>query len=118
MDHSGIQYQLRKNMCCSESYDYEKMWAKYIKVRREYIQYMTADEARKHPLMKPRTFKDLINLWAKAPDGWLIKKGVGKNARFYKRKNYIWRCHMSQNKLIARVAKKLRGMKRSVKWKW
>jgi len=105
MDHTVIQYQLRKNMNCDESYDYIKMWGVYLRFMCE------TDEFKELPLIKYKTFKNLINSWVKTPDGWLIKEGRGVEARFYKRKNYIWRCHMSQNKLIAKVADKLRKMR-------
>ena len=108
MDHTIIQYQLRKNMCCSESYDYKKMWGVYLKFMSETDAFINCK------LLKEKSFKNLINSWAKTPDGWMTKEGVGVEARFYKRKNYIWRCHMSQHKLIAKVADKLRR----IQWKW
>ena len=120
MNHNAIQYKLRQHMFCSESYDYKEMRSEYIKVRNEYIRNMTVDEANKHPLITKKTFENLISLWANSPDGWLIKKGRGVNARFYKRRGYIWRCHMSQDKLIKRVAKKIMSMTklRSMRWRW
>ena len=113
MDHSVIQYHLRKNMCCSEKYDYIKMRAVYIKFMSETDLFIGI------PILNPKTFKNLINAWSNSPDGWLIKEGRGVDARFYKRDGYIWRCRMPQNKLIAKVAGSISRMNlRSIKWQW
>ncbi len=105
MDHSTLQYQLRKNMNCDESYD-------FIKMRGVYTRFMCeTEEFKELPLIKTKTFKNLINSWSHSPDGWLVKKGVGVEARFYKRRGYVWRCRLSGKDLGKKAVDKLRGIK-------
>lgn len=108
MDHSVLQYQLRKHMNIDQSYTFAGMRQVYINLMSE------TEEFKELPVMKEKTFKNNINAWSHSPDGWLVKNGTGESARFFKRQDYVWRCRLSRKKLIAKVADKIR----SVKWKW
>lgn len=105
MDNGVLQYQLRKNMNCDQKYSFGGMRAVYINLMHETEEY-------KHlPLIKERTLIDHLNSWAHSPDGWIVKEGVGKKAKFSKRSDYIWRCKSSRKTLIAKVANRIRSMK-------
>ncbi len=97
-----LQGFIRDNMFDVE-YGANDMWMLYERImRRDKIVDVYA-------IMSQPSFTKRINEWSSVEGGWLIKKGIGEEALFYRRRFH--RCNLSRPELRRRVMARYRRLR-------
>lgn len=96
-----LQRCLRDNMT-SDEYTHNEMYRLYSEIMRR------DGMIEIYSTMSQGSFDKRITEWSGVYQGWIIKKGIGRDAIYYKR--YIHRCGLSKQALRDRVNKLLRSI--------
>lgn len=100
-----LQRCLRDNMT-HEEYTHNDMYQIYSEILRR------DGMIERYSTMSQESFDKRLTEWSGVYQGWIVKKGRGRDAIYYKR--YIHRCGLSKQALRDRVISKLRSI---VSWR-
>ena len=75
---SALNYHLRNELIYDRDYSLDELYAYYHQI-------MNRDAFCELGTVKKDAFRKHVAAWASVHDGWLVKKGEGKTARYYKR---------------------------------